>query len=124
MNSNLKICFIILLFLSACNSGTEEKNNKKEEKNNKKFVKEKIVIQRENLIKNDLVPDEITAIKIAEAIWLPIYGNRIYDKKPFVAISKDSIWIVSGTMQSENGGSPFIEIQKHDAKILKVYHEK
>jgi hypothetical protein len=119
MNNNLKICFIILLFFSACNSGSNEKNNKK-------FVKEKIVMQRENLIKNDLVPDEITAIKIAEAIWLPIYGDRIYDKKPFVAkLTSSNIWIVEGSLDpSSLGGVPYIEIQKKDCKILKVTHEK
>lgn len=117
MKNSLYICVFALLIFLACNSGAQEKNNGK-------FVKEKIDVQRENLIKNDLVPDKKTAIKIAEAIWLPIYGDRIYNKKPFVAILQDSIWIVSGTMQSEKGGVPFIEIQKHDAKILKVYHEK
>lgn len=32
---------------------------------------------------------EETAIKIAEAIWYPIYGEKIYDKKPFVARLKN-----------------------------------
>ena len=38
-----------------------------------------------NLKNKNYVPDKITAIKIAEAVWLPIYGNSIYEKKPFVA---------------------------------------
>ncbi|RXR21462.1 YbbC/YhhH family protein [Flavobacterium stagni] len=117
MKNSLYICFFAVLIFSACNSGAQEKKNLK-------FVKEKVDVQRDNLFKNDLVPDEKTAIKIAEAIWLPIYGDRIYDKKPFVATSKDSTWIVNGTIHSEKGGTPFIEIQKRDGKVLKVYHEK
>jgi hypothetical protein len=72
------------------------------------------------------VPNEETAIKIAEAIWYPIYGNKIEQKKPFKAYSKDSlVWIVEGTLEKgEKGGVPYIEIQKSDCKILKVTHGK
>lgn len=75
----------------------------------------------------DYVPDAITAIKIAEAIWLPIYGNEIYKEKPFIARLKDSaIWIVKGTPDStySYGGAAYIEIRKRDGQILKVTHGK
>lgn len=72
------------------------------------------------------VPDAETAIKVAEAIWLPIYGEKIYQKKPFVAKLKDStIWVVTGTLKEKLlGGVPYIEIQKSDCKIIKVTHGK
>lgn len=72
------------------------------------------------------VPDKETAIKIAEAIWLPIYGNEIYNYKPFIAeLSKDKkIWKVFGTVHTLHGGSPFAEIRKSDCKVLKVIHEE
>jgi hypothetical protein len=73
---------------------------------------------------NGFVPDEETAIKIAEAIWYPIYGDEIYDEKPFKAELKDSIWIVQGTLNYDFGGVAYIEIQKSDCKILKVKHGK
>jgi hypothetical protein len=73
----------------------------------------------------DYVPDAETAIKIAEAIWLPIYGEKIYENKPFIAKLKNSnVWIVEGTLKDTKGGVPYIEIQKKDCKILKVYHGK
>lgn len=77
-------------------------------------------------LKNGYVPDEATAIKVAEAIWLPIYGNDIYDKQPFQAkLSNDSIWIVEGSLRpDELGGVPYAEIQKSDCKIIKVIHTK
>lgn len=73
----------------------------------------------------DYVPDEETAIKIAEAIWLPIYGDKIYNCKPFKArLVQSKIWIVEGTLHEAKGGVPYIEIQKKDCKILKVSHGK
>ncbi|MDP4197065.1 MAG: NTF2 fold immunity protein [Bacteroidota bacterium] len=73
---------------------------------------------------NGLVPDKETAIKIAEAIWLPIYGNEIYNYKPFVAeLSSDKrIWKVSGTVHTIKGGEPYAEFRKKDCKIIKVIH--
>lgn len=79
----------------------------------------------ERVMNRDYVPDAETAVKVAEAIWLPIYGGKIYDNKPFVATLKDSsVWIVEGTLKSTKGGVPYIEIQKSDCKILKVFHGK
>ncbi|MBN2007788.1 YbbC/YhhH family protein [candidate division KSB1 bacterium] len=76
--------------------------------------------------KDGFVPDKDTALKIAEVIWLPIYGKSIYDSKPFTAkLKNDSVWIVEGTLPDDwDGGVPYIEIQKSDCKILKVYHSK
>jgi hypothetical protein len=74
----------------------------------------------------DFVPDEQTAMRIAEAIWLPIYGEKVLDQKPFVAkLVKNKVWVVEGYLSPEAvGGIPHIEIQKSDCKILKVYHTK
>ena len=74
--------------------------------------------------KNGYVPDKETAIKIAEAIWQPIYGDKINNSRPFVAELKGKVWVVQGTLHSQKGGVPYIEIQKSDCKILKMYHGK
>jgi hypothetical protein len=79
----------------------------------------------ENLSSNDFVPNEETAKKIAEAVWLPIYGNKIYDEKPYKTYLKDNIWVVTGFLpQGYIGGTAYIEIRKSDGKILKVTHGK
>ena len=71
------------------------------------------------------VPDAKTAIKIAEAIWLPIYGERIYEKKPFVAKLQGEIWVIQGSLSSQMlGGVPTAEISKKTGEILKVSHGK
>ena len=79
-----------------------------------------------------LVPDEETAVKIAEAAWLPIYGDAIYDKLPFKARYDDiaEVWYVRGTVPRtlngglQFGGTPEMTIRKEDGQILFVIHSK
>jgi hypothetical protein len=73
------------------------------------------------ILNMDYVPNAETAIKVAEAIWLPIYGEKIYENRPFRAsLTNANVWIVEGTtMKETKGGVPYIEIQKKDCKILK-----
>lgn len=71
------------------------------------------------------VPNEATAIKIAEAIWLPIYGEEIYKHKPFKAeLIEGKVWRVYGTVHTDYGGAPIAEIQKSDCKVIMIIHEK
>ncbi len=74
------------------------------------------------------VPNAGSAIKIAEIVWLNVYGEEIKDEKPFIAKLKDGkVWIVEGTFNGgmyAKGGVAYIEIQKSDGKILKVIHGK
>jgi hypothetical protein len=71
-----------------------------------------------------IVADKETAVKIAETIWLPMFGEIIYNSRPFVATLNDSVWIVKGTLHAERGGTPYVEISKKDCRILKVLHGK
>ena len=102
----VKIAFIlIIVFLSSLSVAHDSIDN---------YVPEKGV-----------VPDKITAIRVAEAIWLPIYGEGIYDKRPFMAGLEKGIWIVYGTLpKGMKGGVPVIEISKSDGKILRISHGK
>ena len=72
------------------------------------------------------ISNETSAIKVAEVVWLNVYGPEIENDKPFKAKLKDGkIWIVEGTLDPNKlGGVPYIEIQKSDGKILKVIHGK
>ncbi len=90
-----------------------------------------VCVQREETFiqsdefKNGIVPNEETAIKIAEAIWLPIYGKEIYREKPFKAnLMNDSIWVIQGTLHDSKGGTVYAEIQKRNCKVLKVTRYK
>src|SRR5437867_417935 len=71
------------------------------------------------------VPDSATAVRIAVAVWIPIYGERqIMSEQPFVATLKDSVWTVSGTLPRpyNQGGVAMAKIAKRDGRILFVLH--
>ena len=72
------------------------------------------------------VPDKTAALKIAEAMWIPIYGDKVLKQKPYrCSLVGDSVWVVEGTLKAGFvGGTAYIEISKKDCKILKVTHGK
>ena len=72
------------------------------------------------------VPDAETAIRIALAIWEPIYGRKqIEGQKPYVAVLKNGIWFVNGSLpRGSIGGVAEAEISKSDGRILRVSHGK
>jgi hypothetical protein len=76
---------------------------------------------------NGYVPNEETAIKIAEAVIIPIYGEKVVkNEKPFIAELKDStIWVIHGTLRKGRiGGVTYVEINKSDGRILNIYATK
>ena len=76
--------------------------------------------------KNGFVPDSRTAIRIAEAVWIPIYGEEhIAKEKPFRAELRGDTWFVQGTLPAGTvGGTAIAEIAKLDGRILRVIHEQ
>jgi hypothetical protein len=72
------------------------------------------------------VPDATTAIRIAEAVWIPIYGQaKLSDEKPFNARLVNGVWIVDGTLPGGGkGGTAHAEISKETGCILNVTHGK
>jgi hypothetical protein len=70
-----------------------------------------------------VVPNEITAVKIAEAVFLPIYGEEEVSKyRPYEATLKDNVWTVFGTLKpNARGGTPTMTIQKKDGKVLEIW---
>jgi hypothetical protein len=84
-------------------------------------VKEHSVVPKEGF-----VPTKQVAIEIAVAIWKPIYGKEAIEKqKPYKAYLKNGTWYVFGHQPPKSlGGVAIAEIQKEDAKILRVNHSK
>ena len=72
------------------------------------------------------VPDETTAITIAKAVWIPIYGkDRIESQAPFVATLVNGAWYIRGTLpEGYLGGTAEAVISKRDGQILRVIHGK
>ena len=77
----------------------------------------------------DYVPDEETAIEIAETILTKRYGEIILGQRPFKAElkksdSQDSVWVVKGSLKEKKGGVAIIVIRKKDCKVVRCVHEK
>lgn len=71
------------------------------------------------------VPDRKTAVQIAQVIFVRVYGEKVLKKRPFIAVLKNGVWIVDGSLENGmDGGVPHIEIQKSDGKIIYLVHGK
>jgi hypothetical protein len=74
----------------------------------------------------DRIPDEATAIKVAEAKLSPIYGkDHIRREEPFHATLDHEVWIVSGSLpQGWDGGVATIRLNKKTGRIISYIHGK
>jgi hypothetical protein len=74
------------------------------------------------------VPNAETAIRIAIAVWEPIYGKeQITNQKPYSATLNGGVWTVEGTLHGGKymvGGVAVAEISKEDGKIIRISHGK
>jgi hypothetical protein len=72
------------------------------------------------------VPDATTAIRVAEAVLSPIYGQaQIESERPFSATLTGRTWKVQGHLPEEMfGGVAEVWIDKLDCRILRVTHGK
>jgi hypothetical protein len=70
------------------------------------------------------VPNAQTAIAIARAILVPIYGReQIEIEEPLSAKLEGEVWTVRGHLPPHLlGGVAEVEISKHDGRILHVFH--
>ncbi|MBZ5694424.1 MAG: YbbC/YhhH family protein [Acidobacteriia bacterium] len=85
--------------------------------------------------KSGYVPDSDTAVKIGEAVLIPVYGEKqIASERPFHASLKDIVWTVAGTLHCPDGkggittscvgGTAAVQISKLDGRILFMTHYK
>ncbi|MFD2718982.1 NTF2 fold immunity protein [Hymenobacter monticola] len=66
------------------------------------------------------VPNASTAVSIAEAVLLPLYGSKaIRRERPFRAeLRSDSVWVVHSGRYTKGGS--YVEISKRDGRILEA----
>lgn len=81
--------------------------------------------------KDGFVPNAETAVKIAEAVLIPVYGERtISEERPFKATRQGDMWRVKvkGTLNCDSpncaGGTAVVRISKATGEILFVGHYK
>jgi Clp amino terminal domain, pathogenicity island component/NTF2 fold immunity protein len=71
------------------------------------------------LPKSGTVADAETAIRIADAVWTPLYGTTaVAGQVPFKAELRFNVWIVTGSSQPED--ALFAFILRADGRILSV----
>jgi hypothetical protein len=88
------------------------------------------VSAQENFVpRNGYVPDETTAIAIARAVLIPIYGAKtIEDEEPLVAARDGTAWLVNGTVPCEHksgrcfGNAVLVKLSASDGQIMFVTH--
>ncbi len=76
--------------------------------------------------KGGFVPDESTAVKIAEAVAIAEYGEKTISKeRPFRARLYGNIWLVIGTLHPEGayGGTAVVKLSRDDGKIVFMMHQ-
>ena len=70
------------------------------------------------------VPDAKTAVRIAEAVLIPVYGmKQIAWEEPFIATLDNDVWTVSGTLNCKStativcvGGTAVVQLSKKDRR--------
>jgi len=84
------------------------------------------VVSKGYVPKDGYVPDEITAMLIARAVLIKIYGQQKIDREqPFRAELKDGVWTVKGSLPEDTaGGVAIIKLSKSDGCVLYVQHGK
>ena len=94
----------------------------------KKYVKEALRDRHSNYIPpKGVIPDSVTAIKVADVILSEVYGRRVIDgQKPFTAILVDGYWIVYGHLPDNFlfGGVAEIIIRKTNGEVIRISHGK
>src|ERR1017187_8441827 len=74
--------------------------------------------------KKGYVPDSATAVRIAEAVLIPGYGqDKIESQRPFTAKLKDDVWTVYGTVHSTQEQAP-LQVFPYQCGVLEVRTSK
>lgn len=126
---NIFIITILIAFIwincSSINSQDKIINNNNLDNQNDILIK--YGVKSSCIPRQGVVPDAKTARRIAELVFIRIYGKDINDKKPFRVKydNKYGVWVVKGRLKKGMiGGVPNLIIQKSNAKVLAIWHTK
>ena len=70
------------------------------------------------------IPDAETAISVATAISMPIYGKKVIDSElPLRAELKGGVWTIIGTFHGTGtGGEVIVQLNKRTGAVVFVTH--
>jgi hypothetical protein len=112
---------VILIFYLIIGANCQNSHKNKIINNSGSVTNERI---KGEISHEDLIPDEKTAITIAETVLIPIYGKEQIDsEKPFHAQLSGDIWTVEGSLpEGWVGGVASVKLSKKDARVIKIEH--
>ncbi len=88
------------------------------------FVRHQMQSSRSFVPRDGYVPDADTAMAVAYAVAVPIYGKTAVDaERPFRADLEDGKWLVLGRSQrATSGGTLVVQMEQATGKILYLNH--
>lgn len=124
MKNILKNCLLVIVFfVFICCCSTKVNNEKEEIINYAEYIKKTKNPQKFDV---DLVPNEKTAIEIANIIWSARYeGLKWYKDLPYTVVLEDNkVWYVKNNLPKGYYGKILhIKINKYDGRILYIWSE-
>jgi len=89
------------------------------------YARRYAVGQKSMSVENGYVPDRATAIRIAVAVLIPIYGPAIEKKEaPWNAELKGDIWTVVGAFHGKGvGGEAIVQLRKSNGTVTFITHD-
>lgn len=116
MKLTCAIIFLIFCLFSVAQNSTDHEEFV--------FVRRQIKETHSVVPKNGYVPDKETAMTIAYAVALPVYGREALDaEKPFRAELESGKWTVLGTFHGKgDGGTLIVQIDKMGGRVLYLSH--
>jgi hypothetical protein len=136
MNRTLsKVAVASIILINACAS-KQTLSNSANQNMNQSSVTPSIALTQNNSLssqqsdrtsskpKRGYVPDEQTAISIAVAVWIPLYGRELIEgEKPYKATLKNGVWTVTGSVpEGYEGGAAEAQISQDSGCILRIIH--
>lgn len=121
----IKYCLYatIIVLIISCRTGKQETNESNQVGNYWEYLKKSGKTQK---FKEDLVPDEKTAIKIANAIWDVKYSaiKGVRDLPYTVLLEENKIWFIQTNLPKGAYGMVLsIRISKNDGQVLYLWAE-
>jgi len=121
--------FLFLLLFFPLISAAQNQRSSDEIKWEKEIIKNALADKTgRQILVDKVIPDEQTAIAVAEPILFKIYGkDHILGEKPYNVSFLDAYWLLSGSLPEGDyvvGGTFFIILSEKDGRVIKLTHGK
>lgn len=127
MNTYRLLLIIVFVAASSFADGNKKEYYEITEADAKTYIEQVKQNTHHDVLKfREAVSTKETAVTLAVAVWISIYGKEKTEKEaPYQAIRVDDCWFVSGSLEKGwNGGTAEAVISAADGRFLNVSHGK